>query len=173
MIVVRFFGAFFIILSCFLTGYIPKKKFQIAILEIENFITCIDIFNIEVQNGFADVFDALGKAAAQASFMNNKILSSFIDLKSITDSKTLCERWEENLFNHVNECLYNKNELNIIQKFGSLLGKGDEFTQDNNVDALKKSLSIEIEKRRENIAKKDMILKIYLYMGVLVIIILL
>ena len=171
MLFLKITGSFLVLISCTLLGYSFKFENGNKMKSFENLSLCLKLFETEIRCNLTDIITATKKVIEISDKNNSFIFKTFLDNAKHSEGKPMSEIWAESVKQCEGLTIYNKKDLNIFLKFGTILGSGDVHTQVENIDAFMKNADDEFEEIKSKTRKTDDICaKLGIYAGVLIVI---
>lgn len=167
--ILKTIGALLIMFSCSSVGFIEKYKHTFRIKELDNFIQCMDIFAVNICYSLEDIGSAISKVSAHATDLNREIFEKIAQEFSKSNGVPISEIWK-NVLEKTNNGVYKKDDIEILKRFGDLLGNGNIGVQEENIQSLKKNLTMSVESLKNNEAKMSALSKIGIYAGIVIVV---
>lgn len=156
-----------IIFSCFMLGLRTKKCRFLRVDELENLFSCMTVLEKEISYSLCEIEPAMKKLIEYSIYTNKEIFTGVQKKLELSEGKPLSQIWRD----VVNECrssgCYLKEDIEVINQFGNVLGSGDVDTQIKNIDIFKTKLKEKIESAKQTAEKTgNLSFKIGLYAGI-------
>ena len=167
--VIKSVGVMLITISCALCGCSVKYKHNVRIKELQNLLLCFDIIGIEIAANLCNIYYAIKKAMEQASEINYILFSNvYINHKKLNEA-SFSSLWCEALDNIKSEyMIFEDRDIEIFQKFGNMFGAGNTDEQEKNICVLKKSINTLLDEAIEKGKKINLSVKIGVYTGIVI-----
>jgi len=169
--IVKIIGFLIIVFSCGTFGYSVKRKHIIRLKELDNMLLCADILEKEMNLFLSTLEDAFSAVYPYASSYNKSIFKNAVKLHNESDGDSFQNIWIDTL-NKAGNDIYNKEDTEVLKKFGNLLGVGDSQIQKENTISLKNSLHELIMDAKSKNEKINLFPKIGIYSGIIIAILL-
>jgi len=173
MIAIKIFGCILVLSSCTLLGYCIKLKMESRYNNLENILSCIQFFENEIRYNMNDIMSISEKIGNVATGVNLNLFNKLISNHKSNPGIPLSVIWSETVEEICGKSNYDKKDIDMISKFGNILGSGDVDTQLKNLDIFQKNITsrvAECEKRNNKDCK--LYSKAGIYIGTIIIILL-
>jgi len=173
LILCKLLGCIFIFLSCSLAGYTLKNKTMLHVTDLENMISCMNVLENEIRVSLNDIITASSKVLEISNNTNTFLFEKLIDSAKSSDGQPISELWKKAVLTISEQSFYSENDINILVRFGDVLGSGDAQTQIDNLRIFRTELSKALEDARKAATQKGALYgKIGVYIGVISVILL-
>ncbi len=169
--VVKITGCILVFLSCMLFGNSFKLYTKKRIETLENLLYCMQVFEKEIRFSMSDIICASKQMLKVAEGDNAFIIKSFLDSASKSDGEALSSVWQKNIETNSSCFCYDKHDIDILLRFGTILGSADVEAQLKNIDVLCEGIRENINLINGKKVKNDEVFtKLGLYVGALIIV---
>ena len=173
MIVFKISGCALVFLSCTLLGYTLKNKTMIRVSNLENMISCINVFKNEIRISLRDIQSASLKVLGVAKGTNFYLFNKLAHDQKNVDGQTMSELWRDAVSSVVAESNYSKEDIDVFMRFGDVLGSGDARSQIDNLEIFETELTRMLDDARKCVSNKGVLFgKIGIYIGAITVILL-
>lgn len=169
----KIFGALLIFISCLVCGYSVKALYSMRTKELENFLSCMDVFLNEICYSMNSISDAINNMLNYSSAYNKRFFEDFLNMYKNSDGTKIGDVWHQAVNNAEKyNTIYSKNDIEAIKRLGNLLGRGDVNHQSDNINTLKNEISRNIADSKAINEKMSISTKLGIYIGIIIVIIL-
>ncbi len=169
--IIKISGCILVFVSCLLFGHSFKLYTRKRLSSLENLLCCMQVLEREVRYSMSDIICATKQMLKVADFDNALILQSFLNSASNSEGQALSDVWRLNIENNFSNLFYEKSDIDLLIRFGTVLGSADVQTQLKNIDVLCEGIGESIDLIKNNTGKNDDVFaKLGIYLGALVVI---
>ena len=167
--ILKIVGMFLITFSCGTYGYLIKYKHIVRVRGIENFLLCFDILSSEITINSNTICNSFIKVINYADEYNRTLFNKTLELYNDSDGDTISCIWET-VINEtfIRDKIYSSEDVDVLKKFGTLLGCGDINLQKDNIDNVKLLLNKHLTDAKLKNDKVNNTAKLGLYIGIII-----
>lgn len=169
--IIKISGCILIFIACLLYGHSFKLYTKRRLASLENLLCCMQVLEKEVRYSMSDIICCAQKMLKVANRDNTVILESFLKRAEDNEGQALSDIWQENILSNSGALCFDKADLDLLIRFGMVLGSADVQTQLKNIEMLSDGITGSIDLIKSKTGKNDEIFaKMGIYAGVLLVI---
>ncbi len=169
--IIKISGCILIFIACLLYGHSFKLYTKKRLASLENLLCCMQVLEREVRYSMSDIISSAQKMLKVAECDNALILGSFLKRASNSEGQALSDVWQENIESNSDVLCYEKTDLELLTRFGTVLGSADVQTQLKNIDVLCDGINESIDLTKSKTSRNDDVFaKLGIYVGALLVI---